>query len=124
MYICSQEKMLMAKQAKNRIDVVYSTNPDFQYRYDGEERRETLPPAQQNLRVMLDRKNRSGKSVTLVTGFAGTEDDLTALSKELKTKCGTGGSVKDGEIIIQGDFREKVMQMLQQKGYKVKRAGG
>ena len=109
---------------QQRINIVYSTNPDFQYQYDEPEEPTTLPPAQQNLRVMLDRKNRSGKSVTLITGFVGTQDDLTALAKELKTKCGVGGSAKDGEILVQGDFRDKILQMLLQKGYKVKKAGG
>ncbi|MDR2847890.1 MAG: translation initiation factor [Bacteroidales bacterium] len=115
----------MGKQeAKNRINVVFSTNPDFQYRYDTEEEQETLAPAKQDLRVMLDRKNRGGKAVTLITGFIGAEADLTALSKELKTKCGVGGSAKNGEILLQGDFRDKIMQYLQQKGYKVKKSGG
>ena len=109
------------QQSKNRIDIVYSTNPDFQYQYDVPEEQETLPPTQQNLRVMLDRKNRSGKSVTLVTGFVGTKDDLADLAKELKSKCGVGGSAKDGEILVQGDFREKILQLLLQKGYKVKK---
>ena len=111
----------MAKQQlKNRVDVVYSTNPDFQYRYDGFEEVETLPPSKQDLRVLLDKKNRGGKSVTLVTGFTGTDADLAVLGKELKSKCGVGGSAKNGEIIIQGDFREKVAQLLKQKGYKVR----
>jgi len=109
------------QQSKTRIDIVYSTNPDFQYQYDVPEEQETLPPTQQNLRVMLDRKNRSGKSVTLVTGFVGTKDDLADLAKELKSKCGVGGSAKDGEILVQGDFREKILQLLLQKGYKVKK---
>ena len=113
----------MAK-SKNRIDVVYSTNPAFEYHYDAPEERATLPPARQDLRVMLDRKKRGGKSVTLITGFVGTHDDLTELAKELKIKCGAGGSAKDGEILIQGDFRDKVMQLLQQNGYKVKKSGG
>ena len=109
------------QQSKNRVNIVYSTNPDFQYQYDGPEEQETLAPAQQNLRIMLDKKNRSGKSVTLVTGFVGTQDNLTDLAKELKSKCGVGGSAKDGEILVQGDFRDKVLQLLLQKGYKAKK---
>ena len=112
------------QQLKNRINIVYSTSPDFQYQYDEADERATLPPAQQDLRVMLDRKKRSGKTVTLVTGFAGTQDDLEALTKMLKSKCGVGGSAKDGEILVQGDFRDKIMQMLIEKGYKAKKAGG
>ena len=111
----------MQKQSKNRIDIVYSTNPDFQYRYDEMEEKATLLPAKQDLRVMLDKKNRSGKMVTLITGFVGTQDDLATLAKDLKTKCGVGGSAKDGEILVQGDFRDKILQMLQQKGYKAKK---
>jgi translation initiation factor 1 len=111
------------QSSKNKINVVYSTNPDFQYQYDEPEETATLPPAGQNLRVMLDRKNRSGKSVTLVTGFVGTHNDLTDLAKDLKSKCGVGGSAKDGEILVQGDFRDKILQLLLQKGYKAKKAG-
>ena len=110
----------MKQQSKNRIDIVYSTNPDFQYRYDEPEEKATLSPSKQNLRVRLDKKNRGGKSVTLITGFEGTHADFSALAKDLKSQCGVGGSAKDGQIIVQGDFRDKIMNLLQQKGYKVK----
>lgn len=103
--------------------IMYSTNPDFKFESNSEHHA-TLPPAQQNLRVMRDSKQRGGKTVTLVTGFVGTEDDLTHLGKLLKTKCGTGGSAKDGEIIIQGDMRDKVLDILVKEGYKVKKSGG
>ena len=103
---------------KIRLGVVFSTNPDFHYDTEEEEtQQETLSPDRQSLRVSIDRRNRGGKQVTLVTGFIGTEDDLAALGKMLKTKCGVGGSAKDGEIIIQGDFRDKVVQLLQAAGY-------
>ncbi len=114
----------MAKDWKDRLGVVYSTNPDFGYNKDQEEEQETLAPQQQNLKVYLDKKQRKGKMVTLITGFAGSEEDLKTLAKMLKTKCGVGGSAKDGEIIIQGNFREKVLDLLQAEGYKAKKAGG
>lgn len=103
---------------KDRLNVVFSTNPNFQYETEEEEEQELLPKNQQKLRVKIDRKNRGGKAVTLVTGFVGPEDDLKALGKVLKGKLGVGGSAKDGEIIIQGEFREKVVEILQKEGFK------
>ena len=103
--------------------VVYSTNPDFEYDSEQSETIETLKPQLQDLRVQLDRKQRGGKAVTLITGFIGSKDDLELLCKKLKQKCGVGGTAKDGEIIVQGDFREKVMAMLQADGYKAKKIG-
>lgn len=102
---------------KERMGVMYSTNPDFQYNTENEEEENTLPKEKQLLRISLDKRNRGGKMVTLITGFRGTADDLTVLGKTLKVKCGVGGSAKDGEIIIQGDLRAKVLDILQKEGY-------
>ncbi len=115
----------MAKQKfRDRLDIVYSTNPDFNYSTPSDEEQETLPNNQQNLRVQLDKKNRGGKTVTLITGFVGSISDLEALGKTLKSKCGVGGTAKEGEIVIQGDFVEKVIALLVAAGYKAKRSGG
>jgi translation initiation factor 1 len=102
---------------KDRLGVMYSTNPEFQYSTEGAEGEDTLPKEKQLLRISLDKRNRGGKAVTLVTGFRGTDDDLAALGKFLKIKCGVGGSAKDDEIIIQGDLRTKVLEILQKEGY-------
>lgn len=117
----------MSKKKKNKkknSGIVYSTNSDFQYKTDEDSEQETLPPQQQDLRVSLDRRRRKGKEVTLITGFVGKEEDLKDLGKEIKTKMGVGGSVKSGELIIQGDLRDEVLDFLQAKRYKVKKAGG
>ena len=106
---------------KARLGVVYSTNPDFKYETQQEEEAATLLPARQRLIVGIDRRNRGGKQVTLITGFVGTADDLKELGRVLKTKLGVGGSAKDGEITIQGDFRDKVVSILQGLGYNAKR---
>jgi translation initiation factor 1 len=109
---------------KKRLGMVYSTNPDFQYEKGREEETEIIPPQQQKLYVSLDKKNRKGKRVTLVEGFVGSSEDIKSLAKELKSKCGVGGSVSENSILIQGDFRERVMSLLQEQGFKVKRSGG
>ena len=106
---------------KKRLGVVFSTNPDFVYEQEEEAEEATLEPSKQNLIVAIDRKARGGKQVTLVTGFIGTSDDLAELGRTLKVKCGVGGSAKNGEITIQGDFRDRVVSLLKDMGYKAKR---
>ncbi|WP_294079911.1 translation initiation factor [Proteiniphilum sp. UBA5384] len=102
---------------KKRLDIVYSTNPDYHYQEEEQEKKSTQPKEKQLLRISLDKRNRKGKAVTLVTGFIGSDDDLEELGRILKTKCGVGGSAKEGEIIIQGDHREKLLAILQKEGY-------
>lgn len=106
---------------KSRLGVVYSTNPDFQYQGETTVEPETPEPAKQRLIVRIDRRQRAGKQVTLVEGFVGKSDDLAALAKTLKTRCGVGGTAKDGEITVQGDLRDKVVALLQSMGYNAKR---
>ncbi len=106
------------------MGIVYSTNREYKYDEPASQQQATLPPGQQDLRVWLDRKHRGGKTVTLVRGFVGTDDDLQSLGRELKSKCGVGGSAKEGEIVIQGDMRDRVLDLLVKAGYKAKKAGG
>lgn len=106
---------------KQRLGVVYSTDPNFNYATEETAKAETLEPSRQRLTVTIDRRNRGGKQVTLVSGFVGTQEDLAALGKTLKVKCGVGGSAKDGEITIQGDLRDKVTELLRNMGYNAKR---
>ena len=113
----------MGKNKSKRKDVVYSTNPDFVYEYDSQTT-ETLPPNQQKLYVSVDRKMRKGKSVTLIEGFIGSEDDLKGLAKSLKTGCGVGGTSKNGQIMIQGEFRDKAATLLSGLSYQVVKKGG
>ena len=108
---------------KSRLGMVYSTNPDFEYRTDEPEEAETLPAARQQLRVWLDRKQRAGKVVTIVRGFVGREADLAELARLLETRCGVGGAAKEGDILIQGDHRDRVVEILTRAGYGCKKAG-
>ena len=112
----------MGKNNKNRKGVMYSTNPDFEYEYE-EDEMETIANNQQNLKVCID-KHRAGKIAVIIKDFVGTTDDLKSLEKMIKAKCGVGGSAKNGEIIIQGNVRDKVMEILQKEGYNYKRVGG
>lgn len=116
----------MSKKKLNSLDdlggFVFSTNDRFEY--DQQDDQETLPPNQQFLNALFSSKGRAGKTVTVITGFVGLENDLKLLGKLLKTKCGVGGSTKDNEIIIQGNYREKIMEILKNEGYNVKRVGG
>ncbi|MBP6334758.1 MAG: translation initiation factor [Bacteroidia bacterium] len=114
----------MSKKNQPKDGIVYSTKSDFEYTSKPLQGTVTLPPAQQDLRVSLDSKNRGGKKVTIVTGFIGIETDLEKLGKELKSKCGVGGSVKDNIILIQGDHRDRILKILLDAGYKVKKSGG
>lgn len=109
---------------KSRLGMVYSTDPNFRYQTQEEPLVETLPVDRQELRVWLDRKQRAGKQVTLVRGFVGSDEDLRELARLLKSRCGVGGTAKDGEIVIQGDFRDRVVDILLREGYKAKKAGG
>ncbi len=109
---------------KSRLGMVYSTNPDFAYCTEAAEEPATLPPAEQELRVWLDRKQRGGKVVTIVRGFVGRSEDLAGLARMLKTKCGVGGAAKEGEILIQGDHRDRVVELLSKSGYRCRKAGG
>jgi translation initiation factor 1 len=112
----------MDKKGKKRKGIMYSTNPNFEYEYENEEL-ETLPNNKQNLKVCID-KHRAGKIAVIIKEFVGTTEDLKSLGKLLKSKCGVGGSVKNGEIIIQGKTRDKVMEILEKEGYNYKRIGG
>jgi len=114
----------MSKNKKNIIGVVYSTNPNYQYAFENKSEVETLPPQQQELRIFLEKKHRGGKTASIIKGFIGKESDMEELGKFLKSRCGVGGTVKDGEILIQGDFRDKILELLITKGYKAKKAGG
>ena len=114
----------MGNNKKKRRDIVYSTNPDYDYDYEGGDEQDTLEPGAQKLKILLEKKGRGGKTVSIVSGFVGSSDDLNDLGKQLKSSLGTGGSVKDGEIIIQGDRRKDIQAKLDKLGYNSKLAGG
>jgi len=114
----------MENDWKKRLGMVYSTNPDYEFDTGEDQEEICLSPSQQRLYVSLDKKNRKGKKVTLVEGFKGSNEDLKQLAKELKSKCGVGGSVVQGSVLIQGDFRDRILNLLKDMGYQVKRSGG
>jgi len=114
----------MGKNKKSRTDIVFSTDPNYEYQFENSNEYDTLSPENQHLYVFHDRKHRKGKTVTIVEGFVGTISDLNELSKKLKAACGVGGSVKDGLILIQGEIREKVVSVLERNSYKVTKWGG
>ncbi len=128
MCLCGETINNMAKEKKKILNdfggIMYSTDPSFVYEDSTPHSDEPLLNSQQDLRVTLDRKNRGGKAVTLITGYVGSDEHLQELTKFLKSKCGVGGAAKEGEILIQGDFRDKVILLLQKEGYKVKKSGG
>ena len=109
---------------KNKNGIVFSTDPNFQFETEQEQEKITLPVNKQQLRIWIDSKGRKGKTATIVEGFIGSNDDLEILAKELKLKCGSGGSVKEGQILIQGNVKDKIFNYLSDKGYNVKKAGG
>ncbi len=114
----------MAKKNKNTIgNIVYSTNKNLNFEIP-DQHNHTLPPQQQDLKILISKKGRGGKTATLITGFVGSDEDLQILGKSLKNKCGVGGTVKDGEVLLQGDHRDKIMEILGKDGYKVKKSGG
>ena len=114
----------MANDWKSRLGVVFSTNTEYQYTTVQEEQPQTLSPSEQELRIWLDRKQRGGKTATVIRGFVGRDEDLNELARMLKSRCGVGGSAKEGEIIIQGDHRDRVVELLTKAGYRCKKAGG
>lgn len=109
---------------KKKIGIIYSTTSSFEYQYESNEETETLPNEKQQLKVTLDKKQRAGKEVTIISGFVGKNEDLSTLAKMLKNKCGVGGSIKENEILIQGNHVEKILKILAENNYKAKKIGG